>query len=329
MALVSVVMPCFNAAMFLDESISSVVQQTGVDWELIIVDDGSTDNSSAIIHRWQQRLGRQMISLSGPNRGVSYARNAGTEMARGTHIQYLDADDILQPNSLLQKLEALSHGFDVAYCDWLKLVEKAEGCFVEGEVISRTIETVHPRAEIAIFTSFWSPPAALMYTRDIVDSIGGWNETLTTVEDARFLLEAAFNGARFVHVRAVGAHYRVARGASLSTRDPVSFARNCFLNACQVENYWRENGGLDEARRYALIGCYDYVARTFLHSDQPSFQKTLKRLYTLEPRFKVTYPKVGGLLSKVFGQKLAASVLKQLTAQTSLNRCLTWLRSWQ
>jgi glycosyltransferase involved in cell wall biosynthesis len=323
MHLVSVIIPCFNAERFIDATIASVDQQTGVDWELIVVDDGSSDGSLKVIKAWQHRLGIRMKLHSGPNRGVSAARNTGTAMAHGDFLQYLDADDLLRPGTLQRRVAALAAGGDVVYCDWQKLVEQPDGGFSAGEIIARCIEDMHQRAEIALLTKFWAPPAALLYSRQIVDEIGGWNESLPVIQDARFALDAAIAGARFVHLPEVGADYRVLRGTSLSSSNPLRFVRDCFHNACQIEDYWRAHGGLDDDRRAALIACYDFTARTLLQLDYPAFKRNLERLYGVEPGFRSSYPKVGGLLAKWIGQQRAVRCMQGALSLRHSDRLIT------
>jgi glycosyltransferase involved in cell wall biosynthesis len=312
MPAVSIVIPCFNAARFLDATIASAQAQTGVDWELIVVDDGSTDSSRACIDAWQSRLGSRLRSHFGPNLGASAARNTGTQMAHGEFIQYLDADDLLRPGTLAKRVDALQRGGDVAYCDWQQLLEEGDGSFTPGLETTRKMEDVHPRPEIALFTSFWCPPVAMLYRSKTVAAIGGWNLTLPVIQDARFALDAAMAGARFVHVPGIGADYRVLRGHSLSSRDPVRFVLDCFRNACQVEDRWRAGGGLDADQQAALAACYDYTARTLLQADYPAFQQNLARLYRVQPGFRPTYPKLGGLAAQWIGPRGAAAMMRQL-----------------
>lgn len=311
MSLVSVVIPCYNAARFLDETIASIEPQTGVDWELIIVDDGSTDASHDLINAWQGRLGERLRTHFGPNCGVSAARNTGTAMARGDFVQYLDADDLLRPQTLQHRVQALAQGADVAYCDWQKLVEGADGAYHPGNVIARKIEDVHARCEIALFTHFWAPPAALLYRRTLVDRIGGWNLSLPVIQDARFLQDAALIGAQFAYVPGVGADYRVQLGSSLSTRDPARFVLDCFHNACQIEDHWRSVGELDADQRTALCNCYDYTARTLLYADYSAFQENIERLYAVQPGFKLTFPKLAAVLASTLGLDITCKLLKE------------------
>ena len=111
---VSVVMPIYNAGEYLARAIGDVLKQTLTDIELICVDDGSTDNSSAIIERFKKKDGR-IISLRQNNAGPSVARNKGLELVRGKYVIFLDADDMYEP-TLLQSLYELSErdNLDVA-----------------------------------------------------------------------------------------------------------------------------------------------------------------------------------------------------------------------
>ena len=308
-SLVSVVIPCFNAERFIEQTLGSVVEQTYENWELVIVDDGSTDNTSRIIEKWKKTLGSRVKVHTGPNRGPSFARNIGTGLASGEFLQYLDSDDLLRPDTLARRLEAFDETSEVAYTDWQKLVEQADGSYIPVEVISRSIEDIHARSEIALFTSFWAPPAAFLYRRSIVDAIGGWNETLPIIQDARFALDAALHGAKFIRVAGVGAYYRISLSPTLSRRHPLAFAEDCYRNARQVEEIWIKRGGLDTDQSKALIDCYSYTARMFFGEDPLLFNENLKKIYRLQPGFKPTYPKLAGFLGVLFGKSHALKVM--------------------
>ncbi len=89
--MVSIILPAYNAAPFIEEAVNSVLQQTHENWELLIIDDGSTDETSSIIKKY---LGDTRVKYySQVNRGVSAARNLGLVKAVGNYICFLDADD--------------------------------------------------------------------------------------------------------------------------------------------------------------------------------------------------------------------------------------------
>ncbi|MBQ2886923.1 MAG: glycosyltransferase, partial [Alphaproteobacteria bacterium] len=90
--MISVIMPVYNTASFLRKSIESVLNQTFINFELICVNDGSTDNSLDILNEYASRDSR-IIIINQENMGLSCARNSGLEVARGEYIAFIDSDD--------------------------------------------------------------------------------------------------------------------------------------------------------------------------------------------------------------------------------------------
>ncbi len=97
--LVSVIIPCYNQGTFLSETLESVYKQTYTDWECIMVDDGSTDNTRIIAEQWAEKDVRFKYFYK-TNNGVSSARNYGIEKAKGKYLQFLDSDDLLHKSKL-------------------------------------------------------------------------------------------------------------------------------------------------------------------------------------------------------------------------------------
>ena len=96
-SLISVIVPCYNQSEFLDESLGSIFFQTYTNWECIIVNDGSTDETSAIAKKWQAK-DKRFKYIWQKNAGLSAARNTGLAAAKGNFIQFLDADDVITPD---------------------------------------------------------------------------------------------------------------------------------------------------------------------------------------------------------------------------------------
>lgn len=103
--LVSVIIPVFNAGKFIDETIGTVRSQTYGCWELILVDDGSTDDGRGKIEKWCREDERIRLVVKEKNEGVARARNTGVDHAKGRYIAFLDADDIWRPEKLEKELE--------------------------------------------------------------------------------------------------------------------------------------------------------------------------------------------------------------------------------
>ena len=124
--LISVIMPCFNAERYLDATIASVAAQTVRNWELLILDDGSTDQSIQIAEDWARRDSRIRLYRNPKNMGVARTRNRGLDLAAGDWIALLDSDDLWRPEKLARQL-------DRAARSGAKLLYTSYSMFSQGE----------------------------------------------------------------------------------------------------------------------------------------------------------------------------------------------------
>ncbi len=120
---VSVVIPAYNEAMFVRRAVDSVLNQTLTDLELIAVDDGSVDNTLAVL----QSCEPPVRSLTQPNAGPAAARNRGLRTARGEFVAFLDADDWWQPTKLERQVALLRTRPDLGFCSTATRVVLADG----------------------------------------------------------------------------------------------------------------------------------------------------------------------------------------------------------
>ncbi len=117
--LVSVVMPSYNAAAYIREAIESVIGQTVTDWELIVIDDGSADDSLQIAQSYAAKDPRVRVMRNEQNAGVARTRNRAIEAAQGRYIAFLDSDDAWYPEKLQRQLRLVQDtGADMAYCSY-------------------------------------------------------------------------------------------------------------------------------------------------------------------------------------------------------------------
>lgn len=114
--MVSVIMPAYNAEKTIKEAVSSVISQTEKDWELIVVDDGSIDNTAEILTKLSLEDKRIRFLKNDKNRGVCYTRNKAISLAEGEWIAFLDSDDIWFPKKLQKQLELAKKYPDMAIC---------------------------------------------------------------------------------------------------------------------------------------------------------------------------------------------------------------------
>lgn len=113
---VTVVMPAYNAEKTIREAVGSVIAQTVKDWELIVIDDGSTDNTVAILTELAGSDSRIRFLQNEKNSGVSYTRNRAVALSKGEWIAFLDSDDIWQPQKLEKQLELLNKYPEMVVC---------------------------------------------------------------------------------------------------------------------------------------------------------------------------------------------------------------------
>lgn len=207
---VSVVIPCFNAGRFVTETIGSVLEQAYSSIELIVVDDGSTDDSREKV----RRFGSAVRLLEQPNRGRSVARNRGLQEARGEFVVFLDSDDLLAPDHVRTLVDAMRRAdCDLAY-------GRAEH-FIDGEgtrVAFRRPCFEKDQALRIILDNFLPPPATVMLRRQFVTDSGvRFEPGRRCGEDWEFWIRLVLAGARVAFVDRVVALCR--EHASNTRRD--------------------------------------------------------------------------------------------------------------
>jgi glycosyltransferase involved in cell wall biosynthesis len=297
------VIPCFNAAATLESTIESALQQPDMRLDFVVVDDGSTDRSLEIARSFEPRV----RVLTGPNRGASAARNRGISETASEWIVFLDADDLLVPGSLRRRLEtANATGADVVVCDWQELLDRGDS-MVDGAVKSVDLAALEADAETGCATHVWATTAALLYRRSLVEKIGGFHEDLPVIQDARFLFDAAYHGARFVHSPHLGARHRISP-QSLSRRDPARFWRDVLFNGKQIEALWRARVALSAKRREALKGIYNSAARGLFAAADSQFFEAVASLRCLGGEMPL-HPRIAEPLARTLGLDSARRLL--------------------
>jgi glycosyltransferase involved in cell wall biosynthesis len=188
--LVSVIVIFFNAEKFLSEALDSVLGQTYSNWELLLVDDGSTDQSTAMAQQYCERYPEQVSYFEHPghqNKGMSASRNLGIQKAKGSYIALLDADDVWLPTTLAEQVLLLESHPDAAmvygpiqwWYSWTGDVQDRKRDFLQPLRIQAD-SLVRPPTLLRIFLEHeGSKPAGILVRRKSIDKIGGFEETFT------------------------------------------------------------------------------------------------------------------------------------------------------
>jgi glycosyltransferase involved in cell wall biosynthesis len=207
---VSVIIPCFNQAHFLDEAVDSVLTQTYSEVEVVVVDDGSDDNSYEVAGR---HPGVRRIRQ--PNRGVAAARNLGLRESSGSCAVFLDADDRLLPHALDVGVEALVKRPQIAFAAGMSRDIREDGQPMQGE--RQPLVTQDHYLRLLEDCYIWSG-SSVIYRRAAIEAIGGFNESLDAADDYELYLKLAFSYPVYCH-DAVVTDYR--RHGSNTTRNPA------------------------------------------------------------------------------------------------------------
>ena len=193
MPAVSVITPAWNAAAFLRDTIESVIAQTYTDWEMLVVDDGSTDGTAAIVQSYAARDGRIRL-LRQQNAGPSAARNHGMREARGQFLAFLDSDDRWQSRFLQAQIEVFERFPDTALVTGNGLFD---GGPFDGQP-TRPVASGYPAFRVTDLITYESSVFIMtVFRRAVFDTIGGMDEGQWTSEDYDFWLRAALAGFVF------------------------------------------------------------------------------------------------------------------------------------
>jgi len=181
--LVSVVIPCYRQAHFLPDAIESVLAQNYQHFEIIVVDDGSPDETSTVVARYPR-----VEYVWQRNKGLSAARNAGLARSRGMYVVFLDADDRLTRVALASGTQQLSAHPECAFVAGEHRLIDAQGAAVPSAPRER-VTSDHYR-ELLTGNFIWCP-ASVLYRRSVFQAVGGFATSLKSAEDYDMYLRIA------------------------------------------------------------------------------------------------------------------------------------------
>lgn len=187
---ISVIMPCFNSANFISESIESILKQTFSDFELILIDDGSTDESLEIIRQYQQ-VDSRVVVVEKENTGPADSRNRGVFESKGEWIAILDSDDIAHHTRLEKQYKYVSQRQDIVMIGSGFTEINSNGDPIKCHYYPAAHSILVKRLQrLMAFPAH----SSLMYRSEVVKRIGGFNARYLSSEDIDIWLRLAENG---------------------------------------------------------------------------------------------------------------------------------------
>jgi GT2 family glycosyltransferase len=213
---VSVIMPCFNAAAHLNEAVQSVLTQTYKDVELIIIDDGSTDDSPDLIAEVRNHEPQRILTLRQSNKGPYPARNLGLAHAKGDRVAFLDADDYWDTNFIKELSDAMDRsGAKLAYCGWQNV-----GIGGPGKQPYTPPDYCEEDVVLAFLRDCPWPIHAALVSRDVITRVGGFSERYFSSLDYDFWLRLMAVTHEMIRVPRVLAYYRWHGAGQISSNRP-------------------------------------------------------------------------------------------------------------
>lgn len=320
--MVSIIMPCYNAGKYIREAIDSVVNQTFQDWELIIVNDGSTDNSQQVVEDYFQTSSctqqSQIRLINQPNSGACRARNNGIEHAKGEYIKFLDADDVLLPNALQDQVEQIAHlgPRQIPFGDYINVDENGNP-ISEYHFNNQQLLSDDP---VYFFFCEWRILITCpLHRTKLLREIGGFNEQLKRGQESDLHLRLALADVEWVYYptilfkyRDYVAEQRISCYAPINTRKRVLCSEQRMM-VC--EQLFLDKYGIMpiKYRTYFRNGWFSKARREFAAKDNNGNSSIKKsKLYGPMSTFQSFYVFVGRCIGFVNVEKILQARLRIL-----------------
>jgi glycosyltransferase involved in cell wall biosynthesis len=270
MAIISVIIPAYNAEKTIIDTVNSVLKQTFLDWELIVINDGSTDRTLKLL------LGVNDARLkvySYPNGGLSLARNRGINLAKGEYISFLDADDLWTPDKLELQLAALKNHPEagLAY-SWIYSMDEKGESFFPGHSVYLSGNVY---AQLLV-NNFIVNGSNCLVLRQAIESVGEFDPSMDGTADWDYWLRLAA-GWQFVLVPKFQIFYR-ASSSAMSTN--VEYMEQCILKTIE-KAFQAAPLEMQSLKIQSLPNSYRYLAYKYwtLTKGQDKLQKTAEKLW--------------------------------------------------
>ena len=326
--LVSVIVPTFNRSKFLVESIDSVLAQTYRPIELLVIDDGSTDDTAEVLEKWTKQHSCdgefQVRYLHQENSGAPVARNHGLIESHGEYIQYLDSDDLLHPDKFLTQIGILASDplFDFVYSGTGYFIKKPD-----WNTLSFSGVAVSETQMLSIFFNrpIWLAPSGI-YSRRACINIGPWDERLERCQDWEYNIRFILNKPHIAYVEKI---FSLARfhneGRITSPLSSEHRIRTVLFANKEVEKMIRAAGRMEKSIECKLSMNYMQLIVAALRLDLTNMAREIaalcsRLLYSPEHKHQIAIWRVLTSLPGWLGSPLARALIASLAAKQKIKR---------
>jgi len=292
--LVSIIIPCYNQGRFLGEAIESALQQSYRHFEVIVVDDGSTDSTPDVVARHPE-----VLRIWQENRGVSAARNTGLRASRGRYLVFLDGDDRLLPHALEIGMKQLEKHVECAM-----VFGRHRRIAADGSSLSTTEYPVVEKDYYCqlLISNYIQTPSTAMFRRPVFERIKGFDPLISFAEDYDLYLRIAREFPIVGHKEIV-AEYR--RHGANASENRISMSKACLSVLRSQKSYVQGNRVWKEARQRGLriyrrqwAEMFLSKGRARLRKDRESESSVADLLLLLRYTFEVGPGRLGRKLSR-------------------------------
>lgn len=306
---VSILIPCYNAEAWITQAIESALSQTGVECEVIVVDDGSTDGSLDRIRQFGDRVRCE----SGPNRGGNVARNRLLSLAQSPWVQYLDADDYLLPTKIRDQWEWLQRNAtdaDVVFSPVILEHGVGPGAWREDLAIPEP-------HDLWVLLARWYLPqtGGPLWRRQAILDVGGWKADQSCSQEHELYLRLLMGGKRFCYCPVSGAIYRQWSSQTVCQRDRPELRRRVLEILQRAEDFLSEHQQLSTVRHQAINIARFEAARIAWLSDRDEAAAIMRLVRESDPSFVpegVAAPWKYRLAYRLFGFDAAEAIAGRL-----------------
>lgn len=281
--MISVVIPCFNCEKFVTRAINSVEKQSFEDWEIIAVNNNSTDNTRAVLEQVERQLPHRFKLLDEFKKGAPAARNTGLRHAKGEWIQFLDADDELLPVKLQDQIDLIkTQQADVIISE--AIVFK----WVNGKTLESTRKVYKSDFWSGLILSLLGITSANLWRKSLLEEVGGWNESISSSQEYDLMFRLMKNDAKIVFDSKVNTVINQADSVISKSLDKEKVSRivdNRIQLRLDIEQYLTETGQLNKERK-RLIDNYIYSELMFNKDTIPAYVRSRMNSLVLDVDIK-------------------------------------------
>lgn len=292
---ISVVLSTFNAEKYISQCIQSLLKQSFEDFELVVIDDGSTDNSAQIIRSFMKADHRIRL-LTTSNRGLPSALNLGISIARGKYIARMDADDVAHPERLQKQYMFLEDNADIGVCGtWAAIVN--EKGHKTGKILKHPRRDLDLKAKLFFSVCFVHP--SVMMRRKLIEQSGKfYDESYRVAQDYDLWVRLA-KRTKFYNLQEELLDYRITTGSLSSTSDK---ARSELRLKLTTEIYKKQSQDCD------FDADADYFNSRYLLASN-SRLKTQRLTYSQISKFLTCELKRSGVKNGISGNNISSVLL--------------------